>query len=98
MFPFQVFLKTPLEGAQTTIFCAVSEEMEGVTGKYLADCRIMNTSNPQADDDQLAERLWEVSMKLTQSLKKISCLYIEMPCSCKSAPLLIVTYYIILAG
>ena len=67
MFPFQVFLKTPLEGAQTTIYCAVSEEMEGVTGKYLADCQITKTGTPQADDNQLAERLWEVSMELTQT-------------------------------
>ena len=58
--------KTPWEGAQTTIYCAVSEEMEGVTGKYLADCRIKKTSNSQATDDQVAEKLWEVSAKLTK--------------------------------
>jgi hypothetical protein len=28
-------VKTHLQGAQTTIYCAVSEEMEGVTGQYL---------------------------------------------------------------
>ena len=64
--PIRVFFKTPLQGAQTNIYCAVSEEMEGVTGKYLADCKIMKTKNPQATDDQLAERLWEVSAKLTE--------------------------------
>ena len=64
---FVMFMKTPLQGAQTTIYCAVSEEMEGVTGKYLADCKIAKTKNPQAEDDQLAERLWEVSERLTQS-------------------------------
>ena len=58
--------KTPWEGAQTTIYCAVSEEMEGVTGKYLADCRIKKTNNPQATDDQVTEKLWEVSAKLTK--------------------------------
>ena len=59
-------MKTPKQGAQTNIYCAVSEEMEGVTGKYLADCRITDTGNPQATDDQLAEKLWEVSTKLTE--------------------------------
>ena len=59
--------KTPWEGAQTTIYCAVSEEMEGVTGQYLADCRIKKTSNSQATDDQVAEKLWEVSAKLTKA-------------------------------
>ena len=28
------FMKSHLEGSQTTIYCAVSEEMEGVSGKY----------------------------------------------------------------
>ena len=32
------FFKTAEQGAQTTIYCAVSEEMEGVSGKYLAEC------------------------------------------------------------
>ena len=59
------FGKTPLQGAQTSIHCAVSEEMEGVTGKFLTDCKITKVSNPQAEDDQVAERLWEVSTKLT---------------------------------
>ena len=56
----------PPQGAQTTIYCAVSEEMEGVTGQYLSDCKIMKTRNPQATDDELAEKLWEVSVKLTK--------------------------------
>ena len=60
-------IKTPLEGAQTTIYCAVSEEMKGVTGQYLADCQISETSHPQATDDELTERLWEVSAKLTEA-------------------------------
>ena len=67
MIPFVVFVKTPKQGVQTTIYCAVSEEMEGVTGKYLADCQITKTESPQAEDDQLAERLWEASMQLNQS-------------------------------
>ena len=62
----RLVLKTPNQGAQTTIYCAVSEEMEGVTGKYLVDCKIKKTQNPQATDDQIAERLWKVSMELTQ--------------------------------
>ena len=64
--PFRLFFKTPPQGAQTSIYCAVSEEMEGVTGKYLSDCKIITTRNPQATDDQLAEQLWEASAKLTK--------------------------------
>nr|CAD7587562.1 unnamed protein product [Timema genevievae] len=31
-----------VEGAQTTIYLAVSEEVEGLTGKYFADCKLAN--------------------------------------------------------
>ena len=58
------FFKTAEQGAQTTIYCAVSEEMEGVTGQYLADCKIQRPTNPQATDDELAEQLWEASAKM----------------------------------
>ncbi|KAL1137951.1 hypothetical protein AAG570_009646, partial [Ranatra chinensis] len=34
------FSKNPKEGAQTTIYLAVSEEVEGVTGKYFEDCKV----------------------------------------------------------
>ena len=59
-----LFWKSTLEGAQTTIDCAVSEEMKGVTGKYLADCEIQKLKTAQANDDELAERLWEASARM----------------------------------
>ena len=55
--------KTTIQGAQTTIYCAVSEEMEGVTGQFVVDCKIKKP-NPQALDDEIAERLWKVSTEL----------------------------------
>ena len=59
-----MFYKSAWQGAQTTIYCAVSEEMEGVSGQYLSDCKIKKLTNPQATDDSIAERLWEVSMQM----------------------------------
>ena len=38
-----------------------------MTGQYLADCQITKTRNPQATDDQLADKLWEISTKLTEA-------------------------------
>ena len=61
---FSIFIKTPWEGAQTSIYCAVSEEMEGVSGKYLADCKIVKTRNKEATDDKIAEQLWQVSAQM----------------------------------
>ena len=63
----QLFFKTAEQGAQTTIYCAVSEEMEGVTGQYLAylaDCRVKTVTNPQANDDEAADKLWEMSKEV----------------------------------
>ena len=55
--------KTPEQGAQTSIYCAVSEEMEGVSGKYLVDCAIQDPSK-RAQDDDAARKLWDLSLKL----------------------------------
>ena len=38
--------------------------MEGVTGQYMADCKIQRPVNPQAIDDELAEQLLEASAKM----------------------------------
>lgn len=55
--------KTAEQGAQTSIYCAVAEEMEGVSGKYLRDCHIVEESKG-AQDDAAAKKLWEVSLQL----------------------------------
>ena len=65
MYPVSWFVfKTPWQGAQTTIYCAVSEELNGVTGKYLADCKVQQPSTTAANDDNMAERLWQLSCKM----------------------------------
>ena len=34
--------KTPIQGAQTTIFCALSSDLEDVTGKYFRLCIVVH--------------------------------------------------------
>ncbi|NXF41116.1 RDH12 dehydrogenase, partial [Nyctibius bracteatus] len=59
------FLKSPEQGAASTIYCAVSEEVSGITGKYFeSDCRLALPS-PAARDPGLARKLWEESERLT---------------------------------
>ena len=58
-----VFLKSPWEGAQTTIYCAVDESLEGISGKYFSDCKVTSSSKASLDDD-MAEHLWQVSTEL----------------------------------
>jgi NAD(P)-dependent dehydrogenase (short-subunit alcohol dehydrogenase family) len=59
-----LFMKTPEEGAQTSIYAATSNEVVGKQGAYYADCR---EKQPAAHcrDDATARQLWEVSEKLT---------------------------------
>jgi retinol dehydrogenase-12 len=58
------FLKTPEQGAQTTIYLASSAKVEGVTGKYYANCK-EKTSNRESYDLNVAGRLWDVSERMT---------------------------------
>ena len=62
-YPLSIFSKTPWQGAQTTIYCAVTEAIEGQSGKYFSDCKVKKVTNPEANDAN-AERLWDVSAKL----------------------------------
>jgi NAD(P)-dependent dehydrogenase (short-subunit alcohol dehydrogenase family) len=58
------FLKTPEQGAQTTIHLASSAKVEGVSGKYYANCR-EKTSNKESYDLNVARRLWDISERMT---------------------------------
>ena len=55
--------KTAEEGAQTTIYLAVSESVEGVTGQYFSDCKAVAPSKA-AQDENLARVVWERSCEL----------------------------------
>ncbi len=57
------FMKTPQQGAATSIYLASSPEVEGVTGTYFADGR-PQTSNKASYDIAAAARLWQVSARL----------------------------------
>ena len=64
MTPFYYWIfKSAYEGAQTTIYCAVSDKLNGCTGKYFSDCREKEVL-PFASNDQDARRLWEISEKM----------------------------------
>jgi NAD(P)-dependent dehydrogenase (short-subunit alcohol dehydrogenase family) len=57
------FMKTPLDGATTSIYLASSPEVAGVTGMYFADSR-PQTSNKTSYDEAAAARLWQVNAGL----------------------------------
>lgn len=59
------FLKTAKNGAQTTLFVALDEDLSKVSGKYFADCDFKQESLA-AQDDAMAKWLWAVSEKWTR--------------------------------
>jgi NAD(P)-dependent dehydrogenase (short-subunit alcohol dehydrogenase family) len=60
----RVFFQRPEQGAGTSIYLASSSEVAGVTGKYFIKKRSVNSS-PESYDVAIAQRLWDVSARLT---------------------------------
>ncbi|KAM9355979.1 retinol dehydrogenase 12 [Pholidichthys leucotaenia] len=60
---FSIFLKTPREGAQTSIYCAVAEELHSISGKHFSDCAPAFVT-PQGRSEETARRLWDISCEL----------------------------------
>lgn len=69
-------LKTPEQGAATTVWCAVSRRLDHAGGVYCQDCNVAEPVRgdpqgpgpgvrPWAMDPTLAERLWALSEQLT---------------------------------
>jgi NAD(P)-dependent dehydrogenase (short-subunit alcohol dehydrogenase family) len=57
------FLKSPAKGATTSIYLASSPQVEGVTGKYFANCK-PKPSSRSSHDTAAATRLWQISVDL----------------------------------
>jgi WW domain-containing oxidoreductase len=56
-------LKSVAQGAATQCYVAVHPRVQGVTGKYFANCNEA-TPTARARDDAMAAKLWEVSEKI----------------------------------
>ncbi|XP_016333219.1 retinol dehydrogenase 13-like isoform X1 [Sinocyclocheilus anshuiensis] len=61
--PCILLMKTPWQGAQTSIYCAVTEGLESKSGCYFSDCAEKDPA-PEGKDDEVARRLWEESAGL----------------------------------
>ncbi|WP_034791994.1 oxidoreductase [Hyphomonas beringensis] len=74
----QAMFKTPEQGASTSVWAATSPKLEGKGGVYCEDCDIAQLATedsqrweharPWICNDEKAERLWEMSEKMLQSL------------------------------
>jgi hypothetical protein len=67
-------MKTPEQGAATSVWCATSRQLEGMGGVYCEDCDIavpvprdsteLRGVRPWAMDRDFARALWSLSEKL----------------------------------
>ena len=58
------FMRSPRQGARTSVYLAAAPEVEGESGGYFRDCRRIQPS-PAARCDEAAARLWSESVRLT---------------------------------
>lgn len=59
-----LFMKTPEQGAQTSIYAATAAEAAGKNGAYYSDCKLKEPA-AHCRDEATARKLWEISEKLT---------------------------------
>ncbi|KAJ8734966.1 hypothetical protein PYW08_014216 [Mythimna loreyi] len=64
-FVMSPFMKTPEQGAQTTIYCALDEKCADETGLYYSDCVAVATA-PKGANDEYAKKLWDMSVELVK--------------------------------
>jgi retinol dehydrogenase-14 len=57
------FMKSPQQGATTSIYLASSPQVEGLTGRFLAN-RKVETTNKASYDTATTRRLWQISADL----------------------------------
>lgn len=60
---YALTFKSVREGAETVIYLASAEEVEGVSGKYFIEKNIAESS-PESYDVSLAKKLWHISEEL----------------------------------
>uniref|UniRef100_A0A3B3Z380 Dehydrogenase/reductase (SDR family) member 13b.1 n=1 Tax=Poecilia mexicana TaxID=48701 RepID=A0A3B3Z380_9TELE len=57
---FLFFMKTPLQGSQTTLHCALQEGIEHLSGRHFSNCTAREVL-AKAKDPVTAKKLWEIS-------------------------------------
>ena len=59
-----IVMVSPQKGADTALYLAASPEVQNITGKYFVKQKEKRVSK-EADDPEIARRLWDLSAKLT---------------------------------
>uniref|UniRef100_A0A4W4F5V5 Dehydrogenase/reductase (SDR family) member 13a, tandem duplicate 1 n=1 Tax=Electrophorus electricus TaxID=8005 RepID=A0A4W4F5V5_ELEEL len=59
-----LFFRDVESGVQTTLYCALQEGIEHLSGRYFSKCAVQKV-RAKARDDATAKKLWEVSERLS---------------------------------
>jgi len=57
-------IKTPAQGAQTSLYCALCNFDELIGGQYYSDCKPSSNASAVSKNPEVAKKLWEVSEDL----------------------------------
>ncbi|CAK8690238.1 unnamed protein product [Clavelina lepadiformis] len=60
-----VIAKSPKQGCQCILHCAISSRAGEVSGKYFRNCQISDDTHPMAKDSEARTKLWKISEELT---------------------------------
>ena len=58
------FMRSPDDGAKTSVYLCSSQDIKGITGEYFYNCKIAKTTK-WAQSKADADRLWDLSKELT---------------------------------
>jgi len=61
----KLFMTSPEKGAETIVYLASSSDAKGLNGEYLVKLKVKKSSD-ESYDEEIAQRLWDVSAKLTR--------------------------------
>lgn len=60
-------MRSPEKGAETPVYLATSDEVDGVSGKYFKDKKEISSADISYDEEA-AKKLWEVSENLCNDI------------------------------
>jgi len=61
----KLFMASPEKGAETIVYLASSSDAQSLSGEYLEKSKVKKSSE-ESYDEEIAQRLWDVSAKLTR--------------------------------
>ncbi|ELK33042.1 Retinol dehydrogenase 12 [Myotis davidii] len=62
---FSFFIKDPTQGANPVLYLSLAKELDGISGKYFSRSCVIIPPVKAAQDPQMAQSLWNASVKLT---------------------------------